>query len=83
LNRYLQIFVLLTISLAFFYSIIAYGQTETLLTPLQQLKSGIDVKDIKCKDKLQLMTSSHSGHPACVKQETHRKNDSGITIRCQ
>jgi hypothetical protein len=39
-------------------------------SPLQQLKSGIASKDVKCHDNFLLTFKAKDGSPACVKQET-------------
>ena len=42
-------------------------------SPLKQLKSGISVENIKCKDGLVVTIKSSNGNPACVKPETRIK----------
>ena len=41
-----------------------------ILPPLQQLKSGISVQDVKCKQGLQLIVKAEDGSPACVSPNT-------------
>ena len=41
--------------------------------PLKQFKSGIDAKDVVCKEGLQLVIKSKDGSPACVKPATASK----------
>lgn len=42
-------------------------------SPLVQLKSGINEKDITCKQRLQLIIKAEDGFPACVKSDTAQK----------
>jgi uncharacterized membrane-anchored protein len=53
------------------------SQTEeehlTILSPLKQFKSGIDAKDIQCKNGLELIIKVKNNFPACVKQNTVSK----------
>lgn len=42
-------------------------------SPLKQLKSGISIDKIQCKEGLELVLKSHDGSPACVRQETKAK----------
>ena len=44
-----------------------------VLSPLKQFKSGIDSKNIKCKDNFHLIIKSKGGSPACVKPENVAK----------
>ncbi|MDE1872564.1 MAG: hypothetical protein KGH99_03695 [Thaumarchaeota archaeon] len=44
-----------------------------LPTPLNQFKSGIAAKDVKCEQGLELIFKFEDGSPACVKQETISK----------
>jgi len=44
-----------------------------VLSPLKQFKSGIDSKNIKCKDNFHLIIKSKGGSPACVKPENVTK----------
>lgn len=47
------------------------GPTVTItLDPLEQFKSGIAVKDVTCKEGLQLVIKTEDGSPACVKPDT-------------
>ncbi len=39
---------------------------STITSPLQQLKSGIEAKDVVCKVGLQLIIKKHDNSPACV-----------------
>ena len=41
-----------------------------LLSPLQQFQSGIDAKDVKCKEGLQFIMKNENGQPACVSSHT-------------
>ena len=41
-----------------------------LLSPLQQFQSGIDAKDVKCKQGLQFIMKNENGQPACVTSHT-------------
>ena len=41
-----------------------------LLSPLQQFQSGIDAKDVKCKEGLQFIMKNENGQPACVTSHT-------------
>ena len=42
------------------------SQNNTLLLPLEQFKSGIAAKDVKCKEGLQIIIKNENGQPACV-----------------
>ncbi len=42
-------------------------------SPLKQFKSGIDAKDVVCKEGLQLVIKSKIGSPACVKPSSATK----------
>lgn len=44
-----------------------------VMSPLKQFKSGIDSKDIKCKDNFHLIIKSKDRSPACVKPENVAK----------
>lgn len=48
-------------------------QKTTVLSPLKQLKNGILLQDIKCKEDLILTIKISDGSPACVKSETKAK----------
>jgi hypothetical protein len=39
---------------------------EVIASPLQQFKSGIATKDVKCNYDFELITKSEDGYPACV-----------------
>ena len=41
--------------------------TKTIMSPLEQFKSGVALKDIKCAPDLQLVIKATSRSPACVK----------------
>ncbi|MGI0074129.1 MAG: hypothetical protein ACREA3_10005 [Nitrosotalea sp.] len=61
--------------------------TETVLSPLQQFKSGTPASDVKCNDGLQLILRTEDGSPACVSSNTAQilivrgwaKNTTGIS----
>jgi len=64
--------------------------TYDVESPLKQIKSGITIDEIKCKESLTLVTK-HDGSPACVTPETKIKliergwitkyeNNSGLTV---
>ncbi|MDC8451599.1 MAG: hypothetical protein LV477_01670 [Candidatus Nitrosotalea sp.] len=42
------------------------------LSPLKQIKSGVNVKNIKCNDDLHLVIKKENGSPACVKVDTSK-----------
>lgn len=44
-----------------------------LLSPLKQLKSGITVDEIQCKEELHLAIKTSNGNPICIKPETRQK----------
>ena len=46
---------------------------SAVLSPLKQFKSGIALKDIKCKDNFRLIIKSKDRSPACVKPENAAK----------
>ncbi|HEX5359132.1 MAG TPA: hypothetical protein VFW99_04370 [Candidatus Nitrosotalea sp.] len=43
---------------------------KTILLPLQQFQSGINGKDVQCRDGFQLILKVENGHPTCVKPTT-------------
>jgi hypothetical protein len=43
---------------------------SSILSPLNQFKSGITANNVKCEQGLQLVIKSEDGSPACVKPET-------------
>ena len=45
-----------------------------LLSPLKQIKNGVSVDEIQCKDNLQLVIK-HDSTPACLKSESIQKLD--------
>ncbi|HEX5457126.1 MAG TPA: hypothetical protein VFX64_01930 [Candidatus Nitrosotalea sp.] len=49
-----------------------YGNAVTIhfVTPLQQIRSGVEPKDVTCKNTLQLVMKMEDGSPACVKPDT-------------
>lgn len=46
---------------------------KVISPPLKQLKSGIPLDVIQCKENLMLVLKSSNGSPACVKPETKQK----------
>lgn len=46
--------------------------TKTVVSPLQQFKSGITAKNVSCNPDLQLIFKAEGGSPACVKPETSK-----------
>jgi hypothetical protein len=49
-------------------------QTITMMSsPLEQFKSGITAKDVKCQQGLQLVIKVKNGNPACVTPDTATK----------
>ncbi|MGI0069544.1 MAG: hypothetical protein ACREAN_04730, partial [Nitrosopumilaceae archaeon] len=64
-----------TISKSFLFTILDNNTgtkaiTETVLSPLQQFKSGTPASDVKCNDGLQLILKTEDGSPACVSSNT-------------
>ena len=51
----------------------ADGGHTPILSPLKQSKSGINAKNIKCNEGLELVIKTHSNSPACVKPTTAEK----------
>jgi hypothetical protein len=49
------------------------GIHTTVVSPLKQLKSGINVNDIQCAEGLELVIKKHNNSPACVKSATVEK----------
>ena len=47
--------------------------SQHLMAPLEQFKSGIAAKDVKCIDGFQLIIKSEDGSPACVKPSSVQK----------
>ena len=43
------------------------------IPPLQQIKAGVDPKDVKCMQDLRLVVKSELGFPVCVKSDTAKK----------
>src|SRR5574338_113685 len=43
------------------------AQTRTVTSPLKQLKAGIQVQNIKCREGLELIIRLHDNSPACVR----------------
>jgi len=56
-----------------FNSILDVPKSQTVSSPLEQLKFRIDLHNIICKQDLQLVIKSEDGSPACVKQGTATK----------
>jgi len=52
---------------------ISVEEDHSFLTPLKQTKSGIDPKDVDCKQGMMLLLKSGSGKPVCVTQSTASK----------
>jgi hypothetical protein len=50
----------------------AHGD-EYVMAPLKQVKSGIDLKNVKCASGKELVIKNSSGSPACVKPMTAEK----------
>lgn len=48
-------------------------ETNSILTPLKQHKSGIVAEDVKCKEGMQLVIKAKDGSPACVKESSVTK----------
>src|SRR2546425_6122143 len=46
------------------------ADSQIILPPLKQFKSGVAPKDIKCNDDLQLIFKTEDNSPACVKTDT-------------
>ncbi len=64
-----------TISKSFLFTILDNNTgtkaiTETVLSPLQQFKSGTPASDVKCNDSLQLILKTEDDSPACVSSTT-------------
>lgn len=49
------------------------GKDSVTLPPLEQIRSGIPTKDVKCAQGLQLVFKSEDGSPACVTRDTLAK----------
>lgn len=49
-----------------------YGNTVVVhsMTPLQQFKSGIEAKNVKCNEGLELIIKTKDNSPACVRHDT-------------
>jgi hypothetical protein len=43
---------------------------STMMSPLQQFKSGIEAKNVVCKQNFELIFKAEDGSPACVKPDT-------------
>lgn len=46
------------------------SEKSSLLSPLQQFKSGVGIEEIKCKEGLQLVMKKTNGNPACLRPAT-------------
>jgi hypothetical protein len=46
---------------------------DRVLPPLQQLKSGITIDKIQCRENLQLVIKTSNENPICVKPATKEK----------
>lgn len=53
-----------------FGSMLDATKSETVSSPLEQLRFGIDSHDVVCKQDLQLVIKSEDDSPACVKSST-------------
>src|SRR5574337_1789430 len=53
-----------------FNSMLDATKSQTVSSPLEQLRFGIVPKDIQCKQGLDLIIKIHDNMPACVKPET-------------
>jgi hypothetical protein len=49
------------------------SQNSIVLLPLEQIRSGIPLQDIVCKESLHLIIKTEDGSPACVKYGTAQK----------
>ena len=49
---------------------LGYVSKSTIQSPLKQFKSGVAVKDIQCKQGLQLVIKADDGSPACMKESS-------------
>lgn len=56
-----------------FYSMLNSTQSQTVSSPLEQSRFGIDSHDIVCKQNLQLVMKSEDGSPACIRSDTVSK----------
>jgi len=56
-----------------FKSILDATKSQTVSSPLEQLRFGIDSHNVVCKQNLQLVIKSEDGSPACVKSDTAQK----------
>jgi len=65
-----KILLFLIVLVAISNQIIYYVNAQTFPSPLKQLKSGILVQDIKCKEGLVLIIKESNDNPACVKSTT-------------
>ncbi len=53
-----------------FYSILDATKSQTVSSPLEQLRFGADSHNVICRQDLQLVIKSEDGSPACVKSDT-------------
>src|SRR3989442_7299495 len=53
-----------------FYSMLDATKSQTVSSPLEQLRFGIDSHNVVCKQDLQLVIKSEDGFPACVTKQT-------------
>ncbi|MDH2907021.1 MAG: hypothetical protein PXX83_02880 [Candidatus Nitrosotalea sp.] len=56
-----------------FNSMLDATKSQTVSSPLEQLRFGIDSHNVVCKQDLQLVIKSEDGSPACVKSDTVQK----------
>src|SRR5574337_1570388 len=56
-----------------FSSMLDVTKSQTVSSPLEQLRFGIDSHNVVCKQDLHLVIKSEDGSPACVKSDTVQK----------
>lgn len=62
-----QIIILLALTSATLLFSNVYAQQTDVLSPLKQIKLGLQPTDIKCKEGLVLLWKTENGNPSCVK----------------
>src|SRR5712692_8051398 len=72
--KFLSLVLCSILLLSFFQFNFGSGQIQTVnSSPLKQFKSGIMIKDIKCKQGFVLAIKKSDNSPACVKPDTAQK----------
>ena len=69
--QYLKIILLVTIGIAIVFSNV-YAQND-IASPLKQLKSGIPVQDVKCREGFVLVIKESNDQPSCIRPASEQR----------